>query len=131
MPVDGCIARAGDGRPCGAPGILVDGQRGGMVCAAHAPQTPLLRFSIRRAMSYPDTFLAAALAELTDEALAAALGCAPSVVWQLRLARQPRPPRGRPAWRDWPRPCAARRGGSPGCSYGAWHWPPRNSAAPD
>jgi hypothetical protein len=88
--IGGCIARDGEGRACGAPGVLLDGQRGGMVCAAHVPHTPLLRFSIRRAMSYPDAFLAAALAELTDEALAAALGCAPSVVWQLRLARQPR-----------------------------------------
>jgi hypothetical protein len=46
---------------------------------------------MRRAMGYPRAFLTAALAELTDEALAAELGCAPAVVWRLRLCRQPRP----------------------------------------
>ncbi len=85
----GCVAQTEQGRRCGAPGILVDVERGGMVCAAHAPQTPLLRYSIRRAMGYPATFLAAALAEQTDEALAAALGCPAGVIWRLRLARHP------------------------------------------
>ena len=42
-------------------------------------------------MSYPDTFLAAALAELADAALAGALRCDGAVVWQLRLARRSRP----------------------------------------
>lgn len=91
LTIRGCVARDDAGRACGLPGIVLDAGRGGVVCAAHAPRTPLLRYSIRRAMSYPDAFLAAALAELTDEALAATLGCAPAVVWQLRLARQPRP----------------------------------------
>ena len=91
LATGGCVARDDAGRACGAPGTVLDACRGGIVCAAHVPRTPLLRYSIRRAMSYPDTFLAAALAELTDEALAAALGCAPAVVWQLRVARQPRP----------------------------------------
>lgn len=87
----GCIAGDAAGGSCGRPGIVVDAARGGMVCAAHAPQTPLLRYSIRRAMGYPATFLAAALAELTDEAIASALGCAPGAVWPLRLARWPGP----------------------------------------
>jgi hypothetical protein len=60
--------------------------------ARAADAAPALLYPARYEL--PDTFLAAALAELTDEALAAALGCAPAVVWQLRLARHPRP-------RDW------------------------------
>ena len=41
-------------------------------------------------MGYPQAFLTAALAELTDDALAAQLGCEPAVVWRLRLCRRPR-----------------------------------------
>ena len=40
---------------------------------------------IRRAMLRPASFLAAALAEETDESLAAALGCPESEVWRLRV----------------------------------------------
>ena len=89
--MSGCVARDDAGRVCGAPGILVDTQRGGVVCVAHVQQTPLLRFSIRRAMGYPQAFLTAALAELTDDALAVQLGCEPTVVWRLRLCRRPGP----------------------------------------
>ena len=88
--MSGCVARDDKGRACGAPGILVDTQRGGVVCVAHVQQTPLLRFSIRRAMGYPQAFLTAALAELTDDALASQIGCEPAVVWRLRLCRHPR-----------------------------------------
>jgi hypothetical protein len=32
-----CIAYREDGRVCRAPATQLDGQRGGLVCAAHAP----------------------------------------------------------------------------------------------
>jgi hypothetical protein len=52
---------------------------------------PALRApAIRRAMRQPDSYLAAALAEWTDEALAAELGADPRQMWQLRLASYPR-----------------------------------------
>jgi hypothetical protein len=89
--MSGCMARDERGQACCAPGILADVQRGGVVCVAHVPQTPLLRYSLRRAMSYPQTFFAAALAELTDATVADELGCSPAVVWRLRLSRRPRP----------------------------------------
>jgi hypothetical protein len=45
---------------------------------------------IRRAILQPARYLAAALAELPDEDLAAACGAAPARVWLLRLCRYPR-----------------------------------------
>jgi hypothetical protein len=53
----------------------------------HAP-------TIRRAMTRPETFLAAALAELPDEDLADEVGADPARVWRLRLCSWPR----RHAW---------------------------------
>jgi hypothetical protein len=50
----------------------------------------LRRFAIRQAMLWPDRFLAAALAEVTDEAIAAELGCPATEIWRLRLADRPR-----------------------------------------
>ncbi len=34
----GCIAYREDGTICGAPASVLDTQRGGMVCTAHAPK---------------------------------------------------------------------------------------------
>jgi hypothetical protein len=34
----GCIAYREDGRICGEPAMVLDLQRGGMVCDRHAPQ---------------------------------------------------------------------------------------------
>src|SRR5437879_1265730 len=89
-----CCALLPDGRPCGALGVVPDEQRGGMVCYAHAPAGPLqrraIRATIRRAITRPDRYLAAALAEETDESLAAILGCPVGWVWRLRLAGWPR-----------------------------------------
>ena len=90
----GCIAYGADGRRCGAPAVLVDEQRGGLVCYDHAPEAAALRHirqrTVRRAMGHPDRFLAAALAEFTDDWLAAALGCPVGRVWRLRLCGWPR-----------------------------------------
>jgi hypothetical protein len=56
-----------------------------------AADDPTLRArALRRAMRQPNRYLAAALAEWTDEALAAELGTAPDRMWQLRLASYPR-----------------------------------------
>ena len=85
-----CIAYRADGRVCDAPGVVVDEQRGGLVCYAHAPDATLLRRAVRRAIGHPDRFLAAALAELPDDWLAAELGCPVGRVWRLRLAGYPR-----------------------------------------
>jgi hypothetical protein len=72
----------------------MDERRGGWVCYVHAPAGPLqrraLRATIRNAMARPDHYLAAALAEETDESLAALLGCPVDWVWRLRLAGWPR-----------------------------------------
>jgi hypothetical protein len=46
---------------------------------------------LRHAMLRPERYLAAALAELADEDLAAAIGADPRKVWQLRLCAYPRP----------------------------------------
>jgi hypothetical protein len=52
---------------------------------------PQLRaHTLRRAMRHPKVFLAAALAELPDDDLAAAIGASPARVWRLRLAGYPR-----------------------------------------
>jgi len=56
-----------------------------------ATDDPALRAqAIRHAMRRPDRYLAAALAEWTDEALAAELGTDPRQIWQLRVASYPR-----------------------------------------
>jgi hypothetical protein len=56
-----------------------------------ATDDPRLRAqAIRHAMRQPKSYLAAALAEWTDEALAAELGADPHQMWQLRLASYPR-----------------------------------------
>jgi 1,6-anhydro-N-acetylmuramate kinase len=47
--------------------------------------------AIRQAMLQPEHYLAAALAELPDEDLAAAIGADPAKVWRLRLCGWPRP----------------------------------------
>ncbi len=108
-----CIAQRADGRPCGGLGVVIDEQRGGWVCYAHAPAGPLqrraLRTTIRRAMMRPDRYLAAALAEETDESLAALLGCPIGWVWRLRLASWPRTDR----WYEDIQAMAAAIGGDP------------------
>ena len=85
-----CIGTAEDGRVCGSPGVLLDEQRGGLVCAQHAAEGRLVHQALRRAIQQPDRYLAAALAEQLDEDLAAELGCPVSMVWRLRLAGWPR-----------------------------------------
>ncbi len=83
-----------DGRRCAAEGAVIDEQQGGWVCYAHAPAGPLqrraLKATIRKAIARPDRYLAAALAEETDDSLAAVLGCSTRWVWRLRLAGWPR-----------------------------------------
>jgi hypothetical protein len=55
------------------------------------PDEPHLRARLlRRAMQHPERFLAAALAEIPDEDLAAAIGADPRRVYQLRLCGWPR-----------------------------------------
>jgi hypothetical protein len=51
----------------------------------------LRRYAIRHAMCRPHRFLAAHLAEFTDEVLATLLACPTGEVWRLRLAHRPRP----------------------------------------
>ena len=108
-----CIAPVADGRPCGGLGVVMDEQRGGWVCFAHAPAGPLqrraLRATIRTAMARPDRYLAAALAEETDESLAALLGCPVGWVWRLRLAGWPRTDR----WHEDVQTMASAIGGDP------------------
>jgi hypothetical protein len=50
-----------------------------------ADDAALCACTLRRAMPRPDRYVAAALAERTDEGLGADLGCAPSVRWRLGL----------------------------------------------
>ncbi len=89
-----CIVFLADGRRCAAEGAVIDEQQGGWVCYTHAPAGPLqrraLKATIRKAIARPDRYLAAALAEETDDSLAAVLGCSPRWVWRLRLAGWPR-----------------------------------------
>src|SRR5215212_3854734 len=96
-----CCARWYDGGACDRDGVVLDESRDGLVCHVHAPPGPqqqeALRTTIRRAMSRPDRFLAAVLAEETDASLAALLGCPSSVVYRLRLLVWP------PAAIIWPR----------------------------
>ena len=90
----GCIAYLPDGQRCDAVGVIVDAHRGGLVCEQHATPGAVRRHirhhAIRHAMGAPDRFLAAALAELPDDWLAAELGCPVGRVWRLRLAGYPR-----------------------------------------
>jgi hypothetical protein len=92
-----CTAPGPTGGRCARQGMLLDAARGGWVCAAHAKPGPLqrraLRHAIRQAMVEPRRYLAATLAEQTDERLGVLLGCAPTAVWRLRLASWPRPDR--------------------------------------
>jgi hypothetical protein len=89
-----CCARWYDGQPCDRPGVVLDEARGGLVCHVHAEPGPrqqeALRATIRQAMTRPDRYLAAALAEETDASLAALVGCPVSQVWRLRLMGWPR-----------------------------------------
>jgi hypothetical protein len=82
------------GERCRHLGAVVDEARGGWVCYVHAPPGPIqqeaVRIALRRAMLHPERYLAAALAEWTDEVLAEELGCAPAVLWRLRLMGWPR-----------------------------------------
>ena len=55
------------------------------------PHLQALRHAVHRAMQEPERYLAAPLAEETDEALALAMGADPAAIWRLRLAQYPRP----------------------------------------
>ena len=88
--VSRCIVNRADGRACTAQGAVFDPLLGGLVCYAHAPAAVMLRHALRRAIGRPETYLAAALAELTDEWLAAELGCPEERVWRLRMCGYPR-----------------------------------------
>ena len=55
----------------------------------HEDRTVLAQ-ALRRAMRHPDRYLAALLAELPDEDIAAAVGADPQLIWRLRLAVWPR-----------------------------------------
>lgn len=89
-----CCAVWYDGQGCTHDGVVLDEARGGLVCHLHAPPGPrrqeALRATLRKAMTRPDRFLAAALAEETDASLAAQIGCPASVVYRLRLCGWPR-----------------------------------------
>ena len=54
------------------------------------------RRALRLSVLHPGRFLAAPLAPLTDEAMAAEIGADPGAVWRLRLAPRPRAA----SWRD-------------------------------
>jgi hypothetical protein len=79
-----CCAIWYDGQPCDWTGVVLDEARGGWVCCVHAPPglraAAAIRATIRQAMTRPDRYLAAALAEETDANLAAQLGCPSSLV---------------------------------------------------
>jgi hypothetical protein len=83
-----CFARFPDGGRCHAPVT-----RGRRYCADHAADRKvdrtLLAGGLRRAIAAPDCYLAAALAELLDDDVAAALGIDPHQVWRLRLSAPP------------------------------------------
>jgi hypothetical protein len=68
----------------------VGGQLGEEYPAVPADDSAVRARALRRAMRQPDRYLAAALAEWTDEALATELGADPHRMWQLRLASYPR-----------------------------------------
>jgi len=91
---DRCCAIWPSSERCRRLGAVVDEARRGWVCHVHAPPGPMqqeaLRIALRRAMLHPERYLAAALAEWTDEVLAAELGCSPFVLWRLRLMGWPR-----------------------------------------
>jgi hypothetical protein len=90
---DRCCAVWPSGERCRRLGAVVDEARGGWVCHVRALPGPIqqeaLRVALRRAMLHPERYLAAALAEWTDEVVAAELACAPAVLWRLRLMGWP------------------------------------------
>ena len=89
-----CCAVWPTGQRCDGVAVVDDPALAGYVCYKHAPPGPrqqeAIRATIRKAIPRPDRYLAAALAEFTDDVLAADLGCARSAVWQLRLMGWPR-----------------------------------------
>jgi hypothetical protein len=91
---DRCCARWPTGEPCDGVAVAHDPARPGTVCYKHAPPGPeqqeAIRVTIRQAMTRPDRYLAAVLAEETDESLAAQVGCSTAWVWRLRLMGWPR-----------------------------------------
>jgi hypothetical protein len=91
---DLCCATWPTGEPCDGWAVVDDPARAGYVCYQHAPPGPrqqeAIRATIRKAITRPDRYLAAALAEQTDDELAAELGCSKTQVWRLRLLGWPR-----------------------------------------
>jgi hypothetical protein len=89
-----CCAIWPTGERCDGLAVVADPALAGYVCYKHAPEGPrqqeAIRATIRHAMARPDRYLAAMLAEETDESLAAAVGCSPAWVWRLRLMGWPR-----------------------------------------
>jgi hypothetical protein len=89
-----CCAVLASGERCDGAAVVDDPGLAGYVCYEHAPPGPrqqaAIAATIRQAITAPDRYLAAALAEETDTSLAALLGCAPSRVWRLRLMGWPR-----------------------------------------
>jgi hypothetical protein len=89
-----CCAIWPTGVRCDGLAVVDDPALAGYVCYRHAPEGPrqqeAIRATIRHAMTRPDRYLAAALAEETDESLAAAVGCSPAQAWRLRLMGWPR-----------------------------------------
>ena len=59
-------------------------------CAPGSHQQAAIAATIRQAITRPDRYLAARLAEKTDASLAARLGCSPAWVWRLCLMGWPR-----------------------------------------
>jgi hypothetical protein len=88
-----CCAIWPAGERCDGLAVVDDPALAGYVCYKHAPAGPrqqeAIRTTIRRAISRPDRYLAAALAEWLDEDLAGELGCSRTVVWRLRLMGWP------------------------------------------
>jgi hypothetical protein len=90
MAVTGkCLALYPDGSPCLEPALPWL-----PYCAPHATlhqvDPRLVRRALRRAIARPESYLAAALAEVPDDDLAAVIGADPRRVWLLRLADWPR-----------------------------------------
>jgi hypothetical protein len=89
-----CCAIWPTGERCDGWAVVDDPARAGYICYRHAPPGPrkqeAIRATIRKATGRPDRYLAAVLAEDTDDRLAAQLGWAASVVWRLRLMGWPR-----------------------------------------
>jgi hypothetical protein len=89
MPTTGkCLAVLPSGDMC-----LADAIPGLHYCPDHASirglDPALIARAVRLAMTRPDRYLAAPLAEWPDDDLAAAIGADPARVWLLRLAGWP------------------------------------------